>query len=337
MADGKWIMADGRSSINHRPYAISHQPSAIARRRYRFGLAPLCTPHSSETWSIDATRTLARSSSSIFARSRSLSALCSFSVDRFSSVPVTRTCLPTSGSSTSFSPESRYARAASRICSRPTASPAAGALDPLVPTFVLEWFTSVSTYSLSRSPFCRQPVNVTGGRALPASAAASFVAVRVPFRSLQAADSTTANPQAATAPDITLRFIRTSILSRVRMKDCTACATDHSLQRRLRLRMQFTLMAREAADSAEARRPIVGFVVGEELLVDRFRHLEHAARDRFPRVRLAGEVSTRMTSAARRAERQRHALHLGFELGNRQAGQHVHRRRVDEHRRGGRL
>src|SRR5262249_5765450 len=134
------------------------------------------------------------------------------------------------------------------------------------------------------------------------------------------AASSMARPTPVTTFEATLRFIRASCNQVPDKNTCTRCAR-HRSQRRLGFRVQFTLVAREAGDSAEARRAFVWLVLGEELLVDRLRHLEHSARHGFSRIGLAGEIAARMARAARRAERQGNALHLRFEFRNRQPGQ----------------
>src|SRR5262249_56181752 len=63
------------------------------------------------------------------------------------------------------------------------------------------------------------------------------------------------------------------------------------LRERLRLRVQFSLMARKARDATEPRFSIRGLMAGEELLVDRLRHLEHPARDGLACVVFACEVA----------------------------------------------
>src|SRR3954471_16827910 len=117
MADGygKWQRPSANQPLPS-AIAISLQPSAVDRPAQRFGarfavlfalpFRGLAAPHPSAIESIEATCTLARSSASILDRSRSFTvplSLCSFSCERRSTVPLTRTCLPTSGSSVSLS------------------------------------------------------------------------------------------------------------------------------------------------------------------------------------------------------------------------------------------
>ena len=73
---------------------------------------------------------------------------------------------------------------------------------------------------------------------------------------------------------------------------------DGALLERRGLRTLGSLMARETGDFAEARLPFRRLVIGEELLIQHLRHLEHPSCDGLPRVRFSGKVATRVTEAA---------------------------------------
>jgi hypothetical protein len=84
-------------------------------------------------------------------------------------------------------------------------------------------------------------------------------------------------------------------------------------------------VAREAGDFAKFRFLVGRLEIGEELTVDGFRHLEHSARGRLLRFRLACEIAPAfVTIAAGDAEVRRHQLHLLFELLNSESRQHRH-------------